>query len=166
MLVRVQSNGRKISGLLLRSSDAHSYFSESNPFIELQLGELHIHCRLDREFWQHRPVIADQRLCDWLDTKVFHGRACRTAPPLELIPTGDNSFTLKPPAGCDIANCPQPEAIAAGCVAGLAAAAKPGPKEPAHCQQPSHLLMQHQGLLVSEKSGVLTRQGRDSLDDK
>jgi hypothetical protein len=164
MLVRVQSNGRKILGLLLRDEDARSYFQKSNPFIELQLGELHIDCRLDREFWQRQPVINDPRLCAWLDAKVFHGRACRISPSLELIPTGNNSFTLKPPAGCDIANCPQPEAIAAGCVAGLAAAAKSAAKETAIRQQPACPPMLDQTPLLTGESRVSTRLAGDSLE--
>lgn len=131
MLVRVQSNGRKILGLELRGADVRRYFPEHIPFIELELGELRIDCQLKPEFWRHQPLIADYRLSAWLEAKVVHGRACRVAPLLELTPCGKNSFALKPPGGCEMANCMLPPAVAESCLAGLT----PGAARSLHPQQ-------------------------------
>jgi len=94
MVVRVQSSGHRTLGLLLHGADVRRYFPERLRFIELQLGDLCIGCKLEPEFWRSHPVIADPRLCAWLDFKVFHEPARRVPPPMELIPIGRNRFVL------------------------------------------------------------------------
>ncbi len=98
MVVRTQSNGRGVSGLLLRKADVRRHIPRDTAAIELQLGELRIHCQLPPEFWRGRPEICDRRLRDWLEFKIFHSRTCRLPMALEMTPTGRNSFKLQIPA--------------------------------------------------------------------
>ena len=135
MLVRVQSSGRKTLGLVLRDADVHDYFPERVPSVELRLGELRINCELKPEFWNFRPVICDRRLSDWLNAKVFHDRACRMSPSLEMTPCGKNSFTLSAPRSCDVSTCMWPPEVTASCIAGLVPIPQHGSNQPHHSEQ-------------------------------
>ncbi len=101
MVVRTQSSGRGVSGLLLRKEDVRRHIPKNTVAIELQLGELCIDCPLPPEFWLGRPEICDRRLRDWLEFKILRTRTCRLPMVLEMTPIGNNSFRLQVPAGCD-----------------------------------------------------------------
>jgi hypothetical protein len=101
MVVRTQCDGREVVGLYVGARNVRREFPKKIKDIELVLGHLHIHCELPPEFWQGQPEIRDPRLCDWLESKIFHGRTHRTPVPLAMLPTGKNSFrlqTMKSPA--------------------------------------------------------------------
>jgi len=115
MVVRTQSRGRAVSGLLVEAEDVKRFFPDRVSGIELQLGELRIHCQLGADFWNGRFEIADRRLCDWLEFKAFHGRPCRRPLSLELTPAGVGAFRLQAPAECDFMTCNWPDQIAEGC---------------------------------------------------
>ncbi len=95
MVVRTQCDGREVIGLYVGTRNARRKFPRGTKDIELVLGHLHIHCELRPEFWRGRPEIRDPRLCDWLESKVFHGRARRTPVPLAILPAGKNAFRLQ-----------------------------------------------------------------------
>jgi len=94
MVVRTQSDGRVVTGLYVGARNARRQFRKVNAFIELQLDYLNIRCKLAPEFWHGRPEIRDQRLCDWLDLRIFHGRPCRMAFPMLMQPMGGNVYRL------------------------------------------------------------------------
>jgi len=66
--------------------------------VELQLGDLHIQCKLSSMFWEGKPEIHDPRLCQWLKYKIF--REGRKADPLtfSLVQSGVESFAVEPMA--------------------------------------------------------------------
>ena len=94
MVVRTQSSGRGATGLYIGTRNARRHFKRHLRAIELQLGHLHIHCELPPDFWRGHPEIRDQRLSDWLESRVFHGRSCRAPVPMMMIPAEKNSFKL------------------------------------------------------------------------
>lgn len=94
MVVRTQPSGRGTTGLYIGTRNARRYFKPNMQGIELQLGHIHIHCDLAQDFWRGRPEIFDSRLSDWLQSKVFHGRTCRTPVPMLMIPAENNCFEL------------------------------------------------------------------------
>jgi hypothetical protein len=96
MVVRTQSDGRTVTGLYIGTRNARRNIPKRTKIIELQLGDIHIRCELPPEFWRGQPEIRDQRLCDWLDLRFFHGRSCRTPIPLVMFPAGKNAFRLHP----------------------------------------------------------------------
>ncbi|HEY1649248.1 MAG TPA: hypothetical protein VGF96_14800 [Terracidiphilus sp.] len=102
MVVRTRCDGQEVVGLYVGSRNARRKFPKDAKDIELVLGHLHIHCALGPEFWRGQPEIRDPRLCDWLESKIFHGRLRRTPVPLAMLPVGKNSFRLQtiklPPA--------------------------------------------------------------------
>jgi hypothetical protein len=96
MLVQTQCKGREVTGLQVGAKNVRRYFPKHVDVIELQLDHLYIQCDLTPEFWQGRAEINDPRLCEWLDFKVFHTKPGRTPIPLAMIPSGKNSFRLRP----------------------------------------------------------------------
>jgi hypothetical protein len=94
MLVKAQYDGCRVSGLYVGVNNAKRYFSKRMAAIELQLDHLRIECWLTPHFWNGQPEIRDPRLCEWLESKNFHDRPCRTPVPLAMIPSGKNSFVL------------------------------------------------------------------------
>jgi len=90
MLVKAQYDGCRVSGLYVGVNNAKRYFSKRMAAIELQLDHLRIECGLTPHFWDGQPEIHDPRLCEWLESKNFHERPCRTPVPL----AGKNSFKL------------------------------------------------------------------------
>ena len=96
VVVRTQSSGRGTTGLYIGTQNARRHFGRHLTAIELQLGHLHIHCELPPDFWLGHPEIRDQRLSDWLESRVFHSRSCRTPVPMMMIPAEKNSFELHP----------------------------------------------------------------------
>ena len=125
MVVRTQSKGRAVSGLLLAAEDVQLFFPERTSEIEIQLGELRIQCDLNADFWSGRHEITDRRLCEWLEFRAFHGRPCRMPLSLEMTPAGPGSFRLQPPAGCELSTCSWPEKTTAGCLSLSAVVANP-----------------------------------------
>ena len=96
MVVRTQCKGREVTGLLVGASNARRYFPKNISAIELQLDHLRIECGLAPDFWRGQPEIHDPRLCAWLESKQFNGKSCRTPMPLNMIPSGENSFKIGP----------------------------------------------------------------------
>jgi hypothetical protein len=96
MVVKTQCKGREVTGLLVGASNARRYFPRNISAIELQLDHLRIECGLTPEFWRGQPEIHDPRLCAWLESKQFNGKSCRTPIPLNMIPSGSNSFKFGP----------------------------------------------------------------------
>jgi hypothetical protein len=94
MVVRTHCDGRE-AVLYIGARNAQRNFPKDMKDIELVLGHLHIHCELPPEFWHGQPEIRDPRLCAWLESKIFHGRARRTPVPLVMLPAGKNSFRLQ-----------------------------------------------------------------------
>jgi hypothetical protein len=105
MLVRAQSKGHGVYGLLLKAEDVRRHFPRNTSAIEFKLGELRIGCSLPPDFWNGRPEISDRRLCEWLEFKVFRGRPYRKPLALEMTQASDNCFTLELPIGCDESEC-------------------------------------------------------------
>ncbi len=95
MVVRTHCAGREVVGLYVGARNVRRKFPKDIQSIELVLGHLHIHCELPPEFWHGQPEIRDPRLCDWLESKIFHGRVRRTPVPLAMLPTGKNTFRLQ-----------------------------------------------------------------------
>jgi hypothetical protein len=96
MVVKPQSKGRELVGLQMGASNVRRYFSKDTAVIELELDHLQIQCGLGPDFWQGQPEIRDPRLCAWLKAKHFEGKPGETPIPLVMIPSGKNSFRLKP----------------------------------------------------------------------
>jgi hypothetical protein len=96
MVVRTQSDGRVVIGLYIGTRNARREFPKRNATIELHLGDVQILCALAPEFWHGRPEIRDQRLCDWLESMLFHRRSCRIPVPLLMLSAGGNVYRLQP----------------------------------------------------------------------
>lgn len=96
MLVRTQSDGRTVTGLYIGARNVRRHFPKKSKTVELQFDHLCIDCALIPGFWRAQPEICDQRLCDWLTLRLFHGRSCSTPIPLAMIPAGNNAFRLQP----------------------------------------------------------------------
>ena len=98
MVVKTQSKGIKVTGLLVGVDNVRRYFPKHVAVIELQLDHLQIQCGLAPDFWRGEPEIRDPRLCAWLESKHMHGKKDRNPVPLAMIPAGKNSFKLQPVA--------------------------------------------------------------------
>ena len=96
MVVKTQSKGRGLIGLHIGATNVRRYFPKHISVIELQLDHLQIQCGLEPGFWHDQPEIHDPRLCAWLESKNFHEQPNRTPIPLAMIPSGKNSFRLRP----------------------------------------------------------------------
>lgn len=96
MVVKAQSKGRGLSGLLVGTDNVRRYFPKGVSTIELELDHLTIQCGLAPEFWQGRPEIYDPRLCAWLETKHMHASRDRHPVQLAMVPAGKNAFRLQP----------------------------------------------------------------------
>ena len=96
MVVKAQSKGRGLSGLLVGTDNVRRYFPKDVSTIELQLDHLRIQCGLAPDFWQGQPEIFDPRLCAWLETKHMHTSRDRNPVTLAMIPAGKNAFRLQP----------------------------------------------------------------------
>lgn len=91
MVVKTQCKGREVTGLHVGATNARRYFPKNISAIELELDHLRIECGLPPDFWNGQPEIHDRRLCAWLQSKQ---KSCRTPIPLDMIPSGANSFKL------------------------------------------------------------------------
>lgn len=96
MVVMTQCKGREVTGLHVGAANARRYFPRDISAIELQLDHLRIECGLSPEFWSDQPEIHDPRLCAWLQSKQFASDSCHSPLPLDMIPSGENSFRLGP----------------------------------------------------------------------
>ena len=96
MMVKTQNSGRVVTGLHVGVSNVRRYFPMHVAVIELHLDHLQIQCGLGPDFWQDQPEIHDPRLCAWLESKYYHTRSDRTPIPLAMVPSGKNSFRIKP----------------------------------------------------------------------
>jgi len=98
MVVKAQSKGRGLSGLVVGTDNVRRYFPKSVSTIELELDHLRIQCGLRPDFWQGQPEIYDPRLCAWLETKHMHASRDRHPVTLAMVPAGKNAFRLQPVA--------------------------------------------------------------------
>jgi hypothetical protein len=96
MVVKTQSKGHEITGLQVGVNNVRRYFPKGAAVIEIQMDHLQIQCWLEPDFWQDQPEIHDRRLAAWLESKNFHERPSRVPVPLAMIPSGKNSFRLRP----------------------------------------------------------------------
>jgi hypothetical protein len=96
MVVKTHCKGREFTGVEVGADDVRRYFPKDTEAIELHLDHLLIQCGLAPAFWQGQTEIRDPRLCAWLESKNFHGRPGEAPIPLALIPSGKNSFRLRP----------------------------------------------------------------------
>lgn len=96
MVVKTQCKGSEVTGLHVGLANARRYFPRNATAIELQLDHLRIECGLPPEFWSGQPEIHDPRLCAWLQSKQFGSLSSRSPLPLNMIPSGENSFRLGP----------------------------------------------------------------------
>ncbi len=96
MVVKAQSKGRGLSGLLVGTDNVRRYFPKEVSSIELQLDHLRIECGLAPDFWQGQAEIFDPRLCAWLETKHMHASSGRHPVILNMVPAGKNTFRLQP----------------------------------------------------------------------
>jgi hypothetical protein len=85
-------------GLHVGDSNVRRYFSRDLSVVELQLDHLEIQCGLDAKFWDGETDIFDPRLCAWLESKNYHESGRHKPVPLSLIPSGPNSFRVRPMA--------------------------------------------------------------------
>jgi hypothetical protein len=95
MVVKAQSKGRGLSGLVVGTDNVRRYFPKSVSTIELELDHLRIQCGLRPDFWQGQPEIYDPRLCAWLETKHMHASRDRHPVTLAMVPAGENAFRLQ-----------------------------------------------------------------------
>ena len=95
MVVKTQSKGRGMTGLHVGAKNVRRYFPKEVSVIELELDHLQIQCGLPAGFWEGEPEIYDPRLCAWLESKTAHTKPDRTPVPLNMIPSGKNSFKLQ-----------------------------------------------------------------------
>ena len=96
MVVKTQCKGHEYTGVDVGAGNVRRYFPREVDVIELHLDHLLIQCGLSPEFWQGQSEIRDPRLCAWLESKNFNGPPGSAPIPLALIPTGKNSFRLRP----------------------------------------------------------------------
>ena len=96
MLVKTYKDGLSRTGLHIGQDNAQRFFSKLKPSIELRLDDLHIQCTLSPDFWQGRPEIHDPRLSEWLEFKVARRTAAREPILLTLVPSGADTFVLRP----------------------------------------------------------------------
>lgn len=94
MVVKTQCKGREVTGLHVGAANARRYFPRNVSAIELQLDHLRIECGLPPDFWSGDAEIHDPRLCAWLQSKQFGSVSSRSPLPLDMIPSGENSFRL------------------------------------------------------------------------
>jgi len=94
MVVKTQCKGREVTGLHVGAANARRYFPRNISAIELELDHLRIECGLSPKFWRGEPEIRDRRLCAWLQEKQLNSSSCRAPLPLDMIPSGKNSFRL------------------------------------------------------------------------
>ncbi|MGC1460840.1 MAG: hypothetical protein WA802_01480 [Terracidiphilus sp.] len=96
MVVRTQNRGRAITGLQVGANNVRRYFPKGAAVIELQLDHLQIQCWLRPAFWLDQPEISDPRLGAWLESKNFHVRPSHDPVAVAMIPSGKNSFRVRP----------------------------------------------------------------------
>jgi len=85
-----------MTGVEVGSFNVRRYFTPETAEIELLLDHLQIQCGLAPAFWQGDTEIRDPRLSAWLESKNFGGLPGDAPVPLALIPSGKNSFRLRP----------------------------------------------------------------------
>jgi hypothetical protein len=95
MVVRTQTKGRDVTGLLVGANNVRRYFPRAVVSIELQIDHLNIQCQLTPEFWKDQPEIHDRRLNAWLEVKHNHTRPGQDPVALAMVPAGQNAFRLR-----------------------------------------------------------------------
>lgn len=94
MLVKTLCLGGEVTGLHVGTANARRYFPRNLSTIELELDHLRIECGLPPDFWSGQPEIRDRRLCAWLQAKQSGSKSARMPLPLDMVPSGKNSFRL------------------------------------------------------------------------
>jgi len=94
MVVKMQRNGRAITGVHIGTRNIKRYFHDGQSAVELELDHLHIRCNLEPTFWSSEPYISDPRLSAWLEAKSKHDRSKPDAVSLSMVPAGENRFRL------------------------------------------------------------------------
>lgn len=94
MVVKAECEKGGVVSLDIGVANALRYFPRKTSFVELQLGDLRISCKLSPDFWQDRPRIHDPRLRCWLECKVLY-RSPHRPVSLALIPNGTNAFRIE-----------------------------------------------------------------------
>ena len=95
MMVKVQCEGRRVTGIRVDESDVRRYFPEKMRDVELQLGDLRISCGLTPSFWSGEPELRDPRLCVWLESRTPLRPRKSSQIPVEMVPSGEKSFRLQ-----------------------------------------------------------------------
>jgi len=94
MLVKSQCSGNRVTGLVVGETNVRRYFPRKVKAINLTLDHLLIECGLASHFWDGEPEIHDPRLCLWLESKQSKDNNCRASMPLNMVPTGEGTFSL------------------------------------------------------------------------
>lgn len=94
MVVKTQCIGGEVTGLHVGTANARRYFPRNVSTIELELDHLRIECGIPPGFWSGQPDLHDRRLCAWLQAKQLGSKSSRTPLPLDMVPSGKNSFRL------------------------------------------------------------------------
>lgn len=94
MVVKTKCNGGEVTGLHVGATNARRYFPRNISAIELELDHLRIECGLPSDFWSGEAELHDRRLCAWLQAKQFGSKSSRSPLPLDMVPSGRNSFRL------------------------------------------------------------------------
>jgi hypothetical protein len=94
MVVKAECEKSGVVSLDIGAANALRYFPRKTSFVELQLGDLCISCKLSPDFWQDQPRIHDPRLRCWLECKVFH-HSPRRPVSLAMIPNGTDAFRIE-----------------------------------------------------------------------
>lgn len=92
MLVKIQGNGRGVTGLYIGPRNVRRFFLPKTFSIDLELDHVEIRCDLESDFWHENPAISDPRLCSWLEGKR---RLACTRDILFMIPSGQYSYRLQ-----------------------------------------------------------------------
>ena len=85
-----------MTGLHVGDGNVQRLFPPDVPNVELELDHLRIVCTLEREFWEGRPEIHDERLVAWLESKQMSGKLASMPAPVAMIPAGEHAFRLLP----------------------------------------------------------------------
>lgn len=98
MVVKTQKDERALTGLHIGRANARRYFRRRAQSIDLRLDDLQIQCTLSPDFWHGRPEIHDPRLSEWLEFKAGRSRPGREPMELTMVPSGADTFVVKPKA--------------------------------------------------------------------
>jgi hypothetical protein len=99
MIVKIQAKGSGVRGLHIGARNVRRHFVKSISTVDLDLENLQIQCDLGQDFWSGQPEIVDPRLCSWLAAKSTGQKARGDSGVMLMLPSGKNSFRLRPMPG-------------------------------------------------------------------